>query len=601
MFDFVHSLSESERQRLLRLIRKILDPIERAEATYNLRPYKPEVPGVVYTNYRANHKILDGVATTLTDEEVDWVDLKAGRTNDIDRRRGEYTRDCKGEEIAWVYYYPTNRPKLLEALVHLSVRARLANREPYPCYGCGKRHCEHSSWERIGGLEGMADIIEYWQGRLGEPIIAQKSTFKGTAGSSAADDERDLWRAGKHKEAREGILNIESSTFQGTATSTPADDERGLWRAGNHKEARDRILNIESSTFKGTATSTPADDECGLWRAGKHKEARAGILSIESVSGLKGTARSIAADDERGVWRAGKHQEAREGILNIEWGTARSSAADEERGLWRAGKHKEAREDILNIESLESRLLRVPPEVQRRGKGGKGKGAGGRGGKAGKAAGSKTNEPVEVKDTTAAGVSKKRKRAPNAKDESEDQSGEPLKKKKKKRGEVPPNEAASVERPRCAPKPRTAPDATPPRAAPAAAGGVKRKYRGFAIIDAEGRDTGVYLDQETSTLSCACCAYTDCPSWPPKSLAPAMPNDSGPLLEYRLSAFSGFYIRWDALPHLLKSLAPAMPNEAGAAVRVPVIPLCGILSQAPLQHLLKSLAPATPNELGAAA
>ncbi|KAJ7739220.1 hypothetical protein DFH07DRAFT_965767 [Mycena maculata] len=169
MFDFVHSLSESERQRLLRLIRKILDPVERAEAIYNLQPYKPEVPGVVYTNYRANHKILDGVATAPTDEEVDWVDLKAGRTNDIDRRRGEYTRDCKGEDIAWAYYYPTNRPKLLEALVHLSVRARLANREPYPCYGCGKRHCEHSSWERIGGLEGMAEIIEYWQRRLGEP------------------------------------------------------------------------------------------------------------------------------------------------------------------------------------------------------------------------------------------------------------------------------------------------------------------------------------------------------------------------------------------------------------------------------------------------
>ncbi|KAJ7739219.1 hypothetical protein DFH07DRAFT_965766 [Mycena maculata] len=65
-----------------------------------------------------------------------------------------------------------------------------------------------------------------------------------------------------------------------------------------------------------------------------------------------------------------------------------------------------------------------------------------------------------------------------------------------------------------------------------------------------------------------------------------MPNDSGPLLEYRLSAFSGFYIRWDALPHLLKSLAPAMPNEAGAAARVPVIPLCGILSQDPLSRLL---------------
>ncbi|KAJ7752225.1 hypothetical protein DFH07DRAFT_960661 [Mycena maculata] len=167
---FRHRINETERQRIMRVVRKIRDPMQRAEATFNLQLFDDDIPGFVYTNYRANHQILEGLATAPADEEVDWVDLKSGRTNDIERRRGEYTRDCKGEEIAWGYCYPTNRPKLLEALIHLNVRARLAKREPYPCHGCGKRHCEHSSWERIGGLEGMAEIIEYWLGRLEEPI-----------------------------------------------------------------------------------------------------------------------------------------------------------------------------------------------------------------------------------------------------------------------------------------------------------------------------------------------------------------------------------------------------------------------------------------------
>ncbi|KAJ7751566.1 hypothetical protein DFH07DRAFT_774811 [Mycena maculata] len=371
MFDFVHSLSESERQRLLRLIRKILDPIERAEATYNLRPYKPEVPGVVYTNYRANHKILDGVATAPTDEEVDWVDLKAGRTNDIDRRRGEYTRDCKGEEIAWAYYYPTNRPKLL-------VRQRPWSISPCgPDWPTASRIRAMAAGSATGdtdaqaaahdlfGIAGARDLRRCWRGSYATCTSSRK---RGITGAEAAPDSFGIGAAGKHKEARDRILNIESkyggrrraralarrkaqggarghpehriaqkSTFEGTAGSSAADDERGLWRAGKHKEAREDILNIES-------------------RAGKHKEARAGILSIESVraqkSTFEGTVRSTAADDERGLWRAGKHKEAREDILNIESGTTRSTAADDERGLWHAGKHKEARQGILNIESL---------------------------------------------------------------------------------------------------------------------------------------------------------------------------------------------------------------------------------------------------------
>ncbi|KAJ7743518.1 hypothetical protein DFH07DRAFT_777434 [Mycena maculata] len=278
MFDFVQSH------------RKILDPIERAEATYNLRPYKPEVPGVVYTNYRANHKILDGVATAPTDEEVDWVDLKAGLTNDIDRRRGEYTRDCKGEEIAWAYYYPTNRPKLL-------VRQRPWSISPCgPDWPTASRIRAMAAGSATGdtdaqaaahdlfGIAGARDLRRCWRGSYATCTSSRKRGITGA--QAAAPDLFGVGGAGKHKEARDRILNIES----GTAGSSAADDERDLWRAGKHKEAPEDILNIES----GTTRSTAADDECGLWRAGKHKEARQGILNIESLSCLKSSLESTA-------------------------------------------------------------------------------------------------------------------------------------------------------------------------------------------------------------------------------------------------------------------------------------------------------------------
>ncbi|KAJ7748162.1 hypothetical protein DFH07DRAFT_962233 [Mycena maculata] len=156
MLDLVEDIDENERQSTMAQVRRIRDPLERAEATWNLRLFKPEVPGVVYTHVRPNHEILDGIPTAPADEEIDWVDFKGGRTNDLERRRTEYEHDCKGEEIVWCYYY---YPKLLEALLHLSVRARHAKRKPYPCHGCKKRHCEHASLERKHPLGGLSPVF----------------------------------------------------------------------------------------------------------------------------------------------------------------------------------------------------------------------------------------------------------------------------------------------------------------------------------------------------------------------------------------------------------------------------------------------------------
>ncbi|KAJ7673924.1 hypothetical protein DFH06DRAFT_1123584 [Mycena polygramma] len=142
-------------------------PLEAAEAYLNIRPYK-EHHGVVYTHLRPNHEVLDNAADVPDEEELDWVDLKVGKAEDIVARRGDYEAVCVGEPIIWGYYYETSHPKLIERLTHLTLWAMDAKRVPYPCHGCGVRHREHFSEAKSGGLDVVAAVIEYWLGRLGE-------------------------------------------------------------------------------------------------------------------------------------------------------------------------------------------------------------------------------------------------------------------------------------------------------------------------------------------------------------------------------------------------------------------------------------------------
>ncbi|KAJ7475534.1 hypothetical protein B0H11DRAFT_2235242 [Mycena galericulata] len=168
MEDFVSNIPEAERLSLMRQIRNIRDRSTAAEATYNLRLYKPEGPGKIYVHLRGNKQVLDVLAVLPAGQPVDHVDLKLGRTDDIERRRGEYTQDCEGEEIVWCFYYETQHAKLLERLTHLTLEYMGAKCKPYPCRGCGVKHCEHFAEMAAGGLEGVAGVIEYWLRRLGE-------------------------------------------------------------------------------------------------------------------------------------------------------------------------------------------------------------------------------------------------------------------------------------------------------------------------------------------------------------------------------------------------------------------------------------------------
>ena len=94
-----------------------LCPHDAAEAIYNIRPYV-DFPGKVYVHFKIDNATLAGIATLPADEDVDFVSLKLGRAVDIERRRNQYARKCKGEEIGWAFYYETQHSKLLGAFPH---------------------------------------------------------------------------------------------------------------------------------------------------------------------------------------------------------------------------------------------------------------------------------------------------------------------------------------------------------------------------------------------------------------------------------------------------------------------------------------------------
>ncbi|KAJ7468331.1 hypothetical protein B0H11DRAFT_2239117 [Mycena galericulata] len=101
MSDFVDSISEEERLRLMRTICSMPDFCARAQAVFNSRLYDPDSPGIIYV-----HRVPD---PTIANQH----NVKVGRTEDLEGRRGQYARKCKNVPIEWCFYYHTAAAKLL--------------------------------------------------------------------------------------------------------------------------------------------------------------------------------------------------------------------------------------------------------------------------------------------------------------------------------------------------------------------------------------------------------------------------------------------------------------------------------------------------------
>lgn len=141
-------------------------------------PYQLDSAGFVYTHARVPTVLwdafLDGHVTW--DDVVAEMEVKAGHTNDLERRMREY-RECMPEyTFLWHCAYATAQRMLLgsvsrflifalttisERLVHLSLRELGAQLKRYPC-ACGTEHQEYYSFTAAGGLEGLEGVVRNW-------------------------------------------------------------------------------------------------------------------------------------------------------------------------------------------------------------------------------------------------------------------------------------------------------------------------------------------------------------------------------------------------------------------------------------------------------
>ncbi|KAJ7602173.1 hypothetical protein DFH06DRAFT_1351602 [Mycena polygramma] len=144
---------------------RIVDPIDQCLAHIRTPRYKDH-PGKLYTVFR-KMRVYDSDLRLM----VDALEMKTGYAVDIVRRQEQYHDLCDPVDFIWLYEYDCDSVKLIERLVHLTLRARGGTIKPYPCPGCGTRHREFFLESAAGGVDGMCAIIEFWLGAMGQPIV----------------------------------------------------------------------------------------------------------------------------------------------------------------------------------------------------------------------------------------------------------------------------------------------------------------------------------------------------------------------------------------------------------------------------------------------
>ncbi|KAF8187415.1 hypothetical protein K438DRAFT_1973027 [Mycena galopus ATCC 62051] len=158
------SARELRRRRQLAAMTRIRNPIDQALAHFAHPRYK-DFRGDLYIVCRVI-RIFDPILHM----DVDALEIKLGFSIDTLRRQFDYHDTCIDLKFTWFYRYKCDCVKLLEGLVHLTLRALGAAIEAYPCPGCGVHHREFYSYLMTGGIDGLCAIIGFWLGALGQSV-----------------------------------------------------------------------------------------------------------------------------------------------------------------------------------------------------------------------------------------------------------------------------------------------------------------------------------------------------------------------------------------------------------------------------------------------
>ncbi|KAJ7650461.1 hypothetical protein FB45DRAFT_1017845 [Roridomyces roridus] len=167
MVSFFDTLPEPVRRAVLAAMQVLVPPssvrltpprarnpdfLDRAQAHLNTRVYKDGAPGHVYAG-----------------NEPDRGSVKLGYSTQIDVRLVNHMVRCGG--YLWLFAYQTPTPKLLESLVHCTLKDLGVHERPRSCPGCHSQHREYFS--PALDLDVYEDIVVYWLTALEQPIVRE--------------------------------------------------------------------------------------------------------------------------------------------------------------------------------------------------------------------------------------------------------------------------------------------------------------------------------------------------------------------------------------------------------------------------------------------
>ncbi|KAJ7025260.1 hypothetical protein C8F04DRAFT_1191612 [Mycena alexandri] len=172
-----------------------LDPLDSATWTHprhgSLLPPRSPARGpafcrtIAWKHVQALALLAGGILMSTTGT----LEIKAGHTNNLERRLGEYNVCTPEYTFFWNCAYCTTRRMLLERLVHLALQQLGAKLRRYRCHRCGKRHREYYNIVRAGGFAGVERIIRHWLWKMGEigSVSRDRRQNVGTKGQERVD------------------------------------------------------------------------------------------------------------------------------------------------------------------------------------------------------------------------------------------------------------------------------------------------------------------------------------------------------------------------------------------------------------------------------
>ncbi|KAJ7608274.1 hypothetical protein DFH06DRAFT_1149011 [Mycena polygramma] len=211
-------------------------PVPFAALSALCNPYR-DGSGDVYVLRRVPHAVQKAYDTKKISRAsyLAKTQVKLGHSQDFPTRQRGYRKCAIDWVLLWQVRFSTPNRKLLEALVHESLRERDASVEPVEC-SCSVRHTEFFDLKRAGGVRGVELLVLSWMWALGQAETVRLRIWNATSFRYASFLGCDRTSAGVSRGANEGRALSERGTHG--RMRLPAEEGDGEMGTGSSAQKR---------------------------------------------------------------------------------------------------------------------------------------------------------------------------------------------------------------------------------------------------------------------------------------------------------------------------------------------------------------------------